>query len=437
LGFDGVYLELEHIILVAINADPDKAFESVLDRMNNLVCLCKDQAIEYINPVGLKMLGYKGGVEIKGKKIVDFLHPDYAAFAELSLRELASEQSVVSLKLINAVNNVLDVEMWVSELPQIERFMIEVRDITSHIRAAKTLRSREQWLEGVINTVADGVISIDDQGDIRSFNPAAEQIFGFSAGEMIGKNLRTLVPEEDPTKAAAAKPWQNKEQSNWVRGLDSLQELTGRRKSGDEFVMEMAVRELQQGEQLSFTGIVRDITERKRIEEQIRTMAHFDNVTSLPNRNLLSDRLEEAIKRSHRGHHKFALLYVDLNKFKPINDELGHDAGDKALLFVAGQMKECVRETDTVARVGGDEFVVLLENVSDLEAVEHVAEKLLAKIAEPIGFSSGPRSLGAAMGIALHPEHGESRDELMTSADKAMYVAKEAGNSCFRVAAHS
>jgi diguanylate cyclase (GGDEF)-like protein/PAS domain S-box-containing protein len=404
--------------VVTVNPDPDKAFESVLDRMNNLVCLCKDQAIEYINPIGMKILGYKRSEEIKGKKIADFLHPDYVDFAELSLRDLASEQSVVSLKLINAVNNVLDVEMWVSELPQIDRFMIEVRDITSHIRAAKTLRSREQWLEGIINTVADGIISIDDQGDIRSVNPAAEQIFGFSSSEMIGKNLRTLVPEEELAEAKPAKPWQNEEESDWVRGLDTLQELTGRRKGGDEFVMEMAVRELQHGEQMSFTGIVRDITERKRIEEQIRTMAHFDNVTSLPNRNLLSDRLEEAIKRSHRGHHKFALLYVDLNKFKPINDELGHDAGDKALKFVAEQMKECVRETDTVARVGGDEFVVLLENVADLEAVETIAAKLLIKIGEPIEFSSGPRSLGAAMGVALHPEHGESRDELMTSADK-------------------
>jgi len=424
-------------MVVTINTDPDKAFESILDRMNNLICLCKGGPIDYINPVGLKMLGYKGSAEIAGKNITDFLHPDYSDFAEITLHELAAEQSLVSLKLITAVNNVLDVEMWVSELPHINCFMIEVRDITSHIRAAKTLRSREQCLVGVINTVADGIISIDDQGDIRSVNPAAEQIFGFSSSEMIGKNLRTLVPEDAPVEVVAAKPWQNKEQSDWVRELDTLQELTGRRKGGDEFVMEMAVRELQHGEQMSFTGIVRDITERKRIEEQIRTMAHFDSVTTLPNRNLLADRLEEAIKRSHRGHHKFALLYVDLNKFKPINDELGHDAGDKALLFVAGQMKDCVRETDTVARVGGDEFVVLLENVPDLDSVKQVAEKLLGKIAEPIEFSSGPRSLGAAMGIALHPEHGETRDELMTSADKAMYAAKETGESCFRISVQS
>ena len=299
----------------------------------------------------------------------------------------------------------------------------------------KALRSREQWLEGVINTVADGIISIDDNGDIRSFNPAAEQIFGFSSSEMIGKSLRDLVPEAEADDAEKKPSWRSNEDTGWVRNLAELQELKGRKKSGDEFIMEMAVRELQHGEQMSFTGIVRDITERKRIEEQIRTMAHFDAVTSLPNRNLLTDRLEEAIKRSHRGHHNIALLYVDLNKFKPINDELGHDAGDKALRHVAEQMKESVRDSDTVARVGGDEFVVLLENVAGTEAVEAIANKLLEKIAEPIHFSSGDRSLGAAMGIALHPEHGESREELMQAADQAMYQAKETGNTCYRLSA--
>ena len=413
----------------------DKAFESLLDRMNNLICLCKDDAVSYINPVGLKILGYSDPVEIYGKPISDFLHPDYADFGELSLHELAAEQSLFSLKLINATNNVLDVEMWISELDLYPRFMVEARDITGHVRAAKALRSREQWLEGVINTVADGIISIDDNGDIRSFNPAAEQIFGFSSSEMIGKSLRDLVPEAEADDAEKKPSWRSNEDTGWVRNLAELQELKGRKKSGDEFIMEMAVRELQHGEQMSFTGIVRDITERKRIEEQIRTMAHFDAVTSLPNRNLLTDRLEEAIKRSHRGHHNIALLYVDLNKFKPINDELGHDAGDKALRHVAEQMKESVRDSDTVARVGGDEFVVLLENVAGTEAVEAIANKLLEKIAEPIHFSSGDRSLGAAMGIALHPEHGESREELMQAADQAMYQAKETGNTCYRLSA--
>ena len=409
----------------ALQSDAGKAFKAILDHMNNLVCLCDGGVLDYINPVGLEVLGFESGADARGRSIAEFLHPDYADFGELPLRDLAAEQAPVSLKLVDTRNRVLDVEMWVSELPFLDRFMIEIRDITSHVRAAKNLRSREQWLEGVINTVADGIISIDSHGDIRSFNKAAEQIFGFSAEEMLGQNLRVLVPAEDGD---------DEKQPRWSGMQGDLHELKGRRKSGDEFFMEMAVRELKQGEQMSFTGIVRDITERKRIEEQIRTLAHFDTVTSLPNRNLLSDRLEEAIKRSLRGAHKIALLYIDLNKFKPINDELGHDAGDRALRFVAEQMKHSVRDSDTVARVGGDEFVVLLENVADLDAVKSIAEKILTNIGQPIEFSSGPRSIGAAMGISLHPGNGRSRDELMKSADQAMYKAKETGESCFRLA---
>ena len=399
--------------------------------MNNLVCLCHDNTIDYINPAGLKLLGYSDHSEISGKPISGFLHPDYAEFGELSLHDLAAEQSLFSLKLINAANKVIDVEMWVSEVDGMDHHMVEVRDISGHIRAATALRSREQWLEGVINTVADGIISIDDKGAIRTVNPAAEQIFGFAATEMIGKNLRELVPGEGESSVISGSG--EGEGGNWVRSLGDNGELTGRRKGGDEFIMEMAVRELQHGDEMSFTGIVRDITKRKRIEEPIRIMAHFDAVTALPNRNLLADRLDEAIKRSQRSKHEIAILFIDLNKFKPINDELGHDAGDQALRFVADQMKESVRDSDTVARVGGDEFVVLLENVAGAGVVETIANKILVNISKPVEFSSGPRSMGAAMGIALHPQHGETRDELMKNADQAMYEAKETGENCYRI----
>ena len=407
-----------------------RVIHSLLDRMHNLVCVCVGDEIEYVNPSGQKLLEAHAPEELHGARFAKFYHPDYSELGEIGFEDLAMEVMPLSMKFLLTSGKTLDTEMWVSQIDGEDRFLLEVRDVTEHLRSARLLRQREQRLEGIINTVADGIVSLDDKGDIVAFNPAAEEIFGFKASEVIGKNLKTLVPSEIASASATVE----EPNSEWQDGLGEIREATGLRKDGEEFVVEMAMRSLQQGDSLSYTGVVRDITERKRLEERIHNMAHFDNVTGLPNRNLLSDRLDEAAKRAQRTEHQLALMYIDLNKFKPINDEIGHDAGDKALKTVAERMKESVRESDTVARVGGDEFVILLENIASEEVVRQIADKVLAHIKEPISFSTGPRSIGAAVGIAIFPQHGDDPYSLMKSADQAMYAAKETGENCYRMA---
>jgi diguanylate cyclase (GGDEF)-like protein len=182
-----------------------------------------------------------------------------------------------------------------------------------------------------------------------------------------------------------------------------------------------------------FVTIYTDVTERKRAEERILHMANHDTLTDLPNRALFNDRLGQAISFAKRETGQFALLYLDLDRFKPVNDTLGHSAGDELLKSVAGRIRAQVRESDTVARLGGDEFAVILPDISDRQHVESVARKIVAALAAPfmLGAGARPVEIAASAGIALYPADARDHEALIRKADVAMYDAKLEGN-CYR-----
>ncbi len=167
-----------------------------------------------------------------------------------------------------------------------------------------------------------------------------------------------------------------------------------------------------------------DITNLKKAEEQANNLAHFDQLTGLPNRNLLNDRLEEAIKRSNRHSSGLAFLYIDLDKFKTINDDLGHRAGDTALKIVADRLKANARGTDTIARVGGDEFVAILEEVNSFKEVKQIAVKISEAVSKPMMIDGNECTLGLSIGISIFPDHAEDAAGLIDCADQAMYAIK-------------
>jgi diguanylate cyclase (GGDEF)-like protein len=188
----------------------------------------------------------------------------------------------------------------------------------------------------------------------------------------------------------------------------------------------------EDGSVLGCFSVTTDITEHKQVEEQIRQVAHHDSLTGLPNRLLFSDRLGHAISMAKRDSRQFALLYLDLDKFKPVNDTLGHAAGDELLRAAAQRIRGHVRESDTVARIGGDEFAVILPSISTYEEARAVTDKVAASMATPFQLESHQQSarIGVSVGIAIYPTDGYDADALFRAADSAMYRVKQGGISC-------
>ena len=267
--------------------------------------------------------------------------------------------------------------------------------------------------------MADGIVTVDDRGIVQSFNPAAERIFRCSADEIIGKSIRELVPSQIADQVGQGVDWTQ---------ISLLgKELMGKRKDGDVFPMEMSLREMLQGDSVSYTGVVRDISARRRAEERIRHLAQHDPLTGLPNRFLFGDRLDAAIARAGRHQDRLAVVFIDLNDFKPINDDFGHAAGDQALVALAERLKKSMRKTDTVARIGGDEFVVILEEISGEEHVRGLAQKIMHAVIEPFEVEGHKLQISASLGIALFPDDTTNAYQLVEFADRAMYVAKKSG----------
>ncbi len=280
----------------------------------------------------------------------------------------------------------------------------------------------------VLVAAVEGIITINERGIVESFNPAAEQMFRYEAREVVGRNVSMLMPEP---YASEHDGYIRRYGTTGQARLIGSRELLALRKDGSQFSIEISLTEIRVGKRRSFTGFIRDITERKQAEEHVRHLAHYDALTDIPNRMSFYDRLGQAINLARRDRHKVALLYLDLDGFKGVNDSLGHDAGDQLLKGVAGRVRGTLRESDTVARVGGDEFAVILPAISSRDDAAEVVKKIIATLSRPYDLTEHgePVSIGASVGIAIFPNDGDDAGTLVKAADSAMYSAKQEGNT--------
>lgn len=297
--------------------------------------------------------------------------------------------------------------------------------------AAQQIGASKRRLDVILDSAGEGIITMDERGMIETFNPAAERIFGYRESEVIGQPSHILLPESRREKDQGIFKFTITTDEKKVKW--GAREVVAEHKDGTIFPLELTSSEVRDAEnsKRTFIAVVRDITQRKEAEQEIQSLAYYDTLTGLPNRILLQDRLRQLIAESHRDQHKFALLFIDLDRFKYVNDAMGHAVGDQLLLAVAMRLRECVREGDTVSRMGGDEFIVLLHEI-DRQDTTRVANKILQAIAKPYDIDKLQIGTHASIGISIYPDMATDVSSLFKQADIAMYRAKADGRGQFQ-----
>jgi diguanylate cyclase (GGDEF)-like protein/PAS domain S-box-containing protein len=309
------------------------------------------------------------------------------------------------------------------------------RDVTARKVREQQLADDARHAQSILDNVVDAVITIDQVGCITTFNLAATNLFGYRPDEIIGQNVRVLMPQ--PYRHEHDGYLQNYEQSGIKRIIGIGREVQGEHKLGGTFPIHLAVSKIERDGKPMFIGLVRDITQRHQAEARIEQLAFYDPLTELPNRRLLLDRMGHTLAASARSQELGALIFIDLDDFKRLNDSWGHETGDQMLVQVARRLLQCVREGDTVARLGGDEFIVMLENLGKerqvaAAAAETVAEKIQAKFADPFSFDGRNHQGTCSLGITLFGDSALSANEVIDRADSAMYQAKSEGRNTTR-----
>jgi diguanylate cyclase (GGDEF)-like protein/PAS domain S-box-containing protein len=293
---------------------------------------------------------------------------------------------------------------------------------------SKAHREAETRLRATIDNALDAVVQVNSEGIILGWNDQAFNIFGWPREEAVGRLLHELI----------IPPRYREEHLNDMqhllaigegRVLNSRIEKIGLHRDGHEFPVEWAITTIEVEGCYEISAFIRDITHKKESEELIWKQANFDKVTGLPNRHMFHDRLEQEIKKASRSGQQISLLFIDLDRFKEINDTLGHDAGDILLVETAHRIRNCVRESDSVARFGGDEFTVTLLEVDDTSDVERVALCILEKLTEPFQLKDEVVYISASIGITIFPNDATSVEDLLKNADQAMYVSKSKGRN--------
>jgi diguanylate cyclase (GGDEF)-like protein/PAS domain S-box-containing protein len=291
------------------------------------------------------------------------------------------------------------------------------------------LEESEAKSRSIVESAGEGVIVIDERGTIETFNRAAQQIFGYSPEETIGQNVKLLMasPHHENHDGYLSTYLRTGEKK--VIGTD--REVEGRRKNGQTFPLEISVNEVHINSRRLFTGVLRDITDRKQTEERLKYLAHYDSLTGLPNRVMFLDRLNQTLVRSPWNKRGVAVVYLDLDRFKPINDTLGHEAGDALLKEVATRLTNCLRTGDTVGRMGGDEFTMILADLARPDDVLRVCQNIIASLSGPFVIGGRELVVTASIGVSVFPVDGKDSETLLKNADVAMYRAKEQGrNNC-------
>ncbi|MDA8520603.1 diguanylate cyclase domain-containing protein [Acidovorax sp. NCPPB 4044] len=375
--------------------------------------------------------------QIRDKPIQEALDAETYAFARPHLERALQGRKQVFERTVQLSSGELR-HTLVSYIPDhdgtgTQGIFVQIDDLTERKRMEDLLFEEKELVRLTLQSIGDAVLCTDATGHVTYINPVAEKITGWQAFHAAGRAIDEVAPLATSAGSPASHPAHSAlagaATKPTERGL-VLQCRDGRRIDVENSVSSITDRH---GQITGTVMVLRDVTEAMALARRMAHLAQHDMLTDLPNRVLLQDRAQQAIAHARRDGHGLALMYIDLDGFKQINDTLGHDAGDLLLVQVARRFSNCVRRSDTVCRQGGDEFIVLLPIVEHAEQACLVSKKIMAACEAPFDLQGESKQIFLSGGIALFPQHGESFEELARSADVALYTAKRAGRRQFRL----
>jgi len=416
-------------------AKSDEQHASLIDLAPDLIAICAaDGTLRVLNPAGCALLAVDQ-VQAQLHSLKDFVHPDYEALLEDHFEVLLQETRRTSMKLIAEDGREVDVEVAASVYDDtggsLNEVMLVARDVTEKNRRIREVMEREEYLRTIMDTTVDGLITINEMGVIETANPAAERIFGFTAGAMGGVSISDIIPDARGRRQSdSATILKNLEVD--LAHSEGGREVSGMRKDGGAFPLEVSLSDFNLRGRLHYIAVVRDITERKKAEDKLKFLATRDPLTHLPNRYLFTERLKESTVNADTTGTQTALLFIDLDNFKHINDAMGHAAGDVVLQLAGKRLESCVRDKDMVARLSGDEFTVILENVSEDGEVEAVAMRMLRALGQPFHVDGKELYSSGSIGVVIYPDSCDNVDDLLKNVYTASHHAKKQGRNNFQ-----
>ncbi|NDV28639.1 diguanylate cyclase domain-containing protein [Desulfovibrio sp. JC010] len=412
----------------------DNLFEAIAGNAPGIIYKCEmnqPYAMHYISTKVRKVTGYDPEDFLRGGKSMyyDLVHPEDRAGLKNEINEaLGNNKSFeYEYRILRSDGSERKVYEKGIKLPEEGSMVGFILDITDHKKKEEALRQAEENYSALVTTAPLGIFQTTPQGEFINANSQMAHYYGYSSPETflneasnIAKDCYVVSGERDRLLTILKK-----------FGHTENFEARHKRKDGSTFWASesiMAIKD-EDGNIIRMDGFLMDISERKEHEETMRRLAMFDNLTGLPNRVLFDDRLKQALSHANRNRMKVAILYADLDNFKQVNDELGHMSGDSVLKEVAGRFSDCLRTSDTLSRIGGDEFIFILQDVGTRNEIEVVAQRIIDSMRAPFYVGEKVYRIGVSIGISIFPDNGEEKEKLIRLADEAMYKAKSRGKN--------